>query len=112
MSDIQSIFGLTGRQIIEPQFIDVKLLHDETAHWRARTRGVLVDLRLARRELAACRCLIHRRQLSAQLDGHKIMFLSFFGIYRQTRRAAWEMDTLYRDTLERRARRLWPGKAA
>lgn len=112
MSDIQTIFGLLSRQIIEPQLLDVKLLHDETAYWRARARIVIADLRLVRRELAACRCLIHRRQLTAQLVGHKVVFTSFFGIYRQTRRLAWEMDDLYRANLERRARRLWAGQAA
>jgi hypothetical protein len=103
MSDIQTIFGLIGRQVIEPQYVDVKLLHDETAWWRARTRGVVTDIRLVKRELAACRCLIQRRQLTAQLVGHKVVFTSFFGIYRQTRRVAWEMHDLYLANLERRA---------
>lgn len=112
MSDIQTIFGLIGRQIIEPQYVDVKQLHDETAYWRARTLGVVTDIKQVKRELAASRCLIQRRQLTAQLVGHKVVLTSFFGIYRQTRRAAWEMHDLYLANLELRAKKLWAGAAA
>lgn len=106
MSQIQSIFGLQARQIIEPQFLDVKLFHDQTVVWRTRARIILTDYRRVKRELAKARYLSERHYLNMELAGIQDNFRGIWEIYRTVSREAWRLDNLYRENLDKRLDRL------
>lgn len=102
MNTIQSIFGLQARQIVEPQYLDVKLFHDQTVLWRTRCRLLLVECRSTKRMLEQSRFLTERHYLNMELSGIHNNFKGLWQIYRTVSREAWRLDALYRKNLDRR----------
>ena len=114
MSTIQTIFGLQSRQLIEPQLFDVKLLHDQTALWRAKVRGCVIECRVLRDQISASRHLSERYYLGMVLESEEQAVRTAWQVYRSVSRAANALHGRYLENLEKRIRKLGliPGEEA
>ena len=92
---VNTLYGLTGQEVLEPCYLDIKHLNDKTAETRERVRSKIITYKRLRKELAISRDLMTRYCLKKEMDLTRRQVCAVWEVYRGLQRDSTMMCSVY-----------------